>query len=147
MKKANRTIGHQRPYLLRAMHEWMVDNGLTPHIVVDATQDGLMIPREHVSDGKLVLNVSYSATRDLSITNELATFEARFDGIAQLLEIPIAAVLGIYARETGQGMVFSDEEPARGPRVTGKKDSGDRDALVPGQITTKRGRPHLRIVK
>ncbi len=109
----------QRPYLLRAMHEWMVDNAMTPHIVVDAKREGLVVPAGHVKDGKLVLNVSLSATRNLSLGNELVTFEARFGGVPQHVEVPIDAVLGIYARESGRGMLFPDEdaspEPPGGP--------------------------------
>ena len=103
----------QRPYLLRAMHEWMIDNDLTPHIVVDAAACNLNVAPEHVKDGRLVLNVSYAATRKLAITGERVELEARFGGTPRWIEIPIQAVLGIYARETGQGMIFSSEqEPA-----------------------------------
>ena len=100
----------QRPYLIRAMHEWMLDNGLTPHIVADARADGVRIPTEHVEDGKIVLNVSDAATRGLVLGNDEIMFEARFNGVARQLTIPVRAVLGIYARETGQGMIFSAEE-------------------------------------
>jgi stringent starvation protein B len=100
-----------KPYLIRALHEWMSDNRLTPQIIVDAAFEGLDLPAEHVSDGKLVLNISHSAARYLSLANDLFTFEVRFGGIARRLEIPPAAVLGIYARETGQGMVFADDQP------------------------------------
>ena len=105
----------QRPYLIRAMHEWMVDNGLTPHIVADAAADGLRIPREYVKDGKIVLNVGYSATRALVLGNDEIVFEARFGGVPQQISVPVAAVLGIYARENGQGMIFSGEDPESGP--------------------------------
>jgi stringent starvation protein B len=94
------------------MHEWMVDNGFTPHLVVDAQRDGVQVPKEHVKDGKIVLNVSHSATRALKLGNESVTFETRFGGVPRMLEIPIDAVLGIYARETGQGMIFGDDDSA-----------------------------------
>ena len=94
------------------MHEWMVDNGFTPHLVVDAGRDGVRVPEAHVQDGKIVLNVSPSATRALSLGNDFVTFEARFGGVAQQLVVPLGAVLGIYARETGQGMIFSDDDSA-----------------------------------
>lgn len=100
----------QRPYLIRAMHEWMIDNGLTPHIVADATAEGLQVPVEHVKDGKIVLNVSHEATRRLVLGNDEIQFEARFNGVPRQLHVPVQAVLGIYARETGQGMVFSAED-------------------------------------
>jgi stringent starvation protein B len=98
------------------MHEWMLDNGFTPHLVVDAKRDGVRVPAAHVKDGKVILNVSPSATRALSLGNDLVTFEARFSGVSEQLSIPIAAVLGIYARETGQGMIFGeDDSPGPGP--------------------------------
>lgn len=106
-----RSTTKQRPYLIRAMHEWMIDNDLTPHLVADVSSEGIDVPMEHVQDGKIILNVSYSATRALSLGNEEIAFETRFGGKARRLTVPVAAVLGIYARETGQGMVFSDEEP------------------------------------
>jgi stringent starvation protein B len=105
----------QRPYLIRAMHEWMMDNGFTPHIVADATVAGLKIPSGHVKEGKIVLNVSHSATRGLVLGNDAIGFEARFDGVAQQVSVPVHAVLGIYARETGQGMVFSAEDSPEPP--------------------------------
>ena len=92
------------------MHEWMVDNGFTPHLVVDAQRDGVQVPKAHVQDGKIVLNVSPTATRALSLGNDFVTLEARFGGVSSQLSIPVAAVLGIYARETGQGMLFSDDD-------------------------------------
>ena len=94
------------------MHEWMVDNGFTPHLVVDARRDGVQVPKEHVKDGKIVLNVSHSATRALKLGNESVSFETRFGGVPRTLEIPVDAVLGIYARETGQGMIFGDDDSA-----------------------------------
>ena len=94
------------------MHEWMVDNGFTPHLVVDAGRAGLQVPKEHVKDGKIVLNVSHSATRALRLGNESVSFETRFGGVPRQLEIPVDAVLGIYARETGQGMIFGDDDSA-----------------------------------
>jgi stringent starvation protein B len=92
------------------MHEWMVDNGYTPHILVDATRQGVRVPIEHVKDGKIVLNVSHGATRALQLGNEFVEFEARFGGVSQQLSVPVTAVLGIYARENGQGMVFREDD-------------------------------------
>jgi stringent starvation protein B len=107
---AGQRTTRQRPYLIRAMHEWMVDNDLTPHIVADASVDGLQVPAEHVKDGKIILNVSHAATRGLVLGNDEIAFEARFNGVPRRLHVPVQAVLGIYARETGQGMVFSAED-------------------------------------
>jgi stringent starvation protein B len=106
---AERPINSQRPYLLRAMHEWMTDNALTPHIVVDASSGNLNVPVEHIRENKIVLNVSYAATRGLVIGNDAVAFEARFNGIPRALSVPLDAVLGIYAKENGQGMVFAEE--------------------------------------
>ncbi len=100
------------------MHDWMVDNGFTPHLVVDARRDDVQVPAEHVQDGKIVLNVSHSATQGLLLGNEFVAFETRFGGVPRHLEIPIAAVLGIYARETGQGMIFGEEDPPPGGSPT-----------------------------
>jgi stringent starvation protein B len=97
------------------MHEWMLDNGFTPHLVVDAKRDGVRVPDGHVKDGKIVLNVSPTATRGLSLGNDAVTFEARFGGVSQQLVIPVAAVLGIYARETGQGMIFGEDDAPAAP--------------------------------
>lgn len=123
----------QRPYLIRAMHEWMVDNGLTPHIVADARAQGLRVPAEHVRDGKIVLNVSYAATRGLVLGNDEIAFEARFNGVPRELNVPVQAVLGIYARETGQGMVFSSEDSPPPP--------------AGGDTAPASGRPTLKVVK
>ncbi len=102
------------------MHEWMLDNGFTPHIVVDAKREGVRVPEAHVKDGKIVLNVSPTATRALNLGNDAVTFEARFGGVSQQLVVPIGAVLGIYARETGQGMIFGeDDTPESAPQGDG----------------------------
>ena len=98
----------RRPYLLRAMHEWISDNQQTPHIVVDATVTGVEVPRQYVQDGKIILNVSLTATSGLSLGNDGVVFRARFGASTYDVSVPIAAVLGIYARETGQGMIFSE---------------------------------------
>jgi stringent starvation protein B len=97
----------KRPYLIRAMHEWMGDNGHTPHIVVDAVVDGVSVPEEHVRDGKIILNISHSAAHNLKLTNSTVSFRARFSGVPFDVCVPVASVLGIYAKETGQGMIFS----------------------------------------
>jgi len=98
----------RRPYLLRALHEWITDSGDTPHIVVDAAGESVIVPRQYVKDGKIVLNISMSATQFLNLGNEFVTFEARFSGSSFSVNVPIKAVLGIYARETGQGMIFPE---------------------------------------
>jgi len=144
---AERPLSRQRPYLLRAMHEWMTDNALTPHIVVDASAQVADLPREHVRDDKIVLNVSYAATRALVIGNESVTFEARFNGVPRALNVPIDAVLGIYARENGQGMVFSEESDQPPPEGSPPEGSPPEDS--PPDDPAPRGgkKPALRVVK
>ena len=104
------------------MHEWMLDNGFTPHLVVDAKHDGVSVPESHVKDGKIVLNVSPTATRALNLGNDVVTFEARFGGVSRQLVVPVGAVLGIYARETGQGMIFGDDDAPPTPTPKGGGD-------------------------
>ncbi len=99
-----------RPYLIRALYEWIEDNGMTPHILVDAESPGVAVPKQHVHDGRIVLNVNHSAVRDLRLGNQWIEFNARFGGVARSLQIPVAAVMAIYARENGQGMAFGDEK-------------------------------------
>jgi stringent starvation protein B len=100
----------RRPYLVRAMHEWMTDNGQTPHLVVDATIDGVDVPASYIKEGRVILNVSWQATQGLKLGNEAIEFSARFGGASHQVRVPGRAVLGIYAKETGQGMLFQDEE-------------------------------------
>jgi len=92
------------------MHEWISDNSCTPHLVVDANASGVDVPLEFARDGKLVLNVSWTATRNLRLTNEAVSFEGRFAGASRIVNVPIHAVLAVYARETGQGIIFTDED-------------------------------------
>ena len=94
-----------KPYFLRAMHEWCLDNGFTPHLVV-AVDARTLVPQGYVKDGEIVLNINYSATKDLVIGNEAITFSARFSGSPFNIYVPIEAVRGIFARENGQGMFF-----------------------------------------
>ena len=127
---AERPLSRQRPYLLRAMHEWMTDNALTPHIVVDAGLAKLDLPPEQTRDNRLILNISYAATRALMIGTDTVSFEARFNGVPRVIDIPIDAVLGIYARENSQGMVFAEEaSPPRPPADDNDPKGGSRPAL------------------
>ena len=97
-----------KPYMLRAIHEWCVDNGLTPHLLV-VVDSQTRVPMGYVRDGEIVLNLNYAATKDLHIDNEQITFSARFGGVSQNLYVPMNAVKGIFARENGQGMFFEIE--------------------------------------
>lgn len=124
-----------RPYLIRALYEWIVDNQLTPHLLVDATLDGVEVPRQFVEDGRIILNVSPTATHNLMLANEAVSFSARFAGKDTAVLVPIDAVLAIYARENGQGMMFA-EETGSGP--TPPDDGGPAD---------DKPKPSLKLVK
>lgn len=120
------------------MVEWITDNGETPHIVVDAAVDGVQVPSQYVRDGKLVLNIADSATQGLSLGNDAVEFSARFGGVPFPIRIPLRAVLGIYARESGEGMIFTDSEGDEPPGNDGGNDEG------PGP---QKGPPKLSVVK
>jgi stringent starvation protein B len=100
---------------MRALYEWIVDNECTPYVLVDASVDQVMVPQQYVKDNQIVLNISPDAVVDLSITNNAVAFNGRFGGVAADVYVPIAAVVGIYARENGQGMVFDPEESTPEP--------------------------------
>jgi len=121
--------------LIRAMHEWMGDNGHTPHIVVDTGVDGVNVPHEHVKDGKIILNISETAAHNLKLTNDAVSFRARFSGVPFDVWVPMKSVLGIYARETGQGMIFSHDADATEHKIQRP------------DIESTRSRPHLKVVK
>jgi stringent starvation protein B len=122
------------------MHEWISDSGCTPHVVVDAGVPGVDVPRQYVKDGKIVLNVSWSATAQLTLGDDELSFSGRFGGASMLVRVPMAAVLAIYARETGQGMIFSDE---------GAPPPGGEPPQTPPGPEPRGGatRPHLKVVK
>ncbi|HSB95394.1 MAG TPA: ClpXP protease specificity-enhancing factor [Spongiibacteraceae bacterium] len=126
---------------MRALYEWIVDNGCTPYVVVNALRDDVQIPRAYVKDGQIVLNVSPSAVIGLNLSNEGLMFNARFAGVAMDVYAPIGAVLGIYARENGQGMVFEAEDnpPDQPP--------GGSAPMTPADKAEKPKRPGLKVVK
>jgi stringent starvation protein B len=94
-----------RPYLVRALHEWCTDNGFTPYVAV-SVDDSVQVPREYVSNGEIVLNISFDATSNLQLSNEFIVFKARFGGVAREICVPMGRVIAIYAKENGQGMAF-----------------------------------------
>jgi stringent starvation protein B len=104
-----------RPYLIRAFYDWIVDNDLTPHLVINAEQDNVTVPGQHVEEGQIVLNISPHAVQELSLENDWIAFDARFGGSNFHVSLPPSAVLGIYARENGHGMLFQEEEPSPEP--------------------------------
>jgi stringent starvation protein B len=103
---------------MRALYEWIVDNDLTPYVLVEASTPGVIVPQQFVKDNQIVLNISPDAVVDLNISNEAMVFNGRFGGVATDIFVPIPAVVGIYARENGQGMVFDPEETVRSPDDT-----------------------------
>ena len=103
--------------MLRAMHEWISDSDCTPHIVVDATMKGVDVPRQYVRDGKIVLNLSWNATAQLSMGSDEISFNGRFGGASMTVRVPMDAVLAVYARETGQGMIFAEDESGPAPQA------------------------------
>ncbi len=141
----------RRPYLLRALHEWIGDSGETPHVVVDAGVDGVVVPRPYVKDGKIVLNVSLSATRGLQLGNDALSFDARFGGASFSVYVPVRAVLGIYSRESGQGMIFSegdaDPDPGDSPSPPSPAASAGEPAAPAGKGGKSSKRPKLQVVK
>jgi len=117
-----------RPYLLRALYDWITDNGMTPHILVDADCDGVDVPEHAIQQGKVVLNVATGATENLLLDNETIFFKARFSGKPHQITVPMVAVIAIYARENGQGMMFAqDDSPP--PPVDGSDDPPPRSHL------------------
>lgn len=141
-----------RPYLIRALYEWIADNQMTPHLLVDASQPGVVVPGDYVSDGRIVLNVAAVAVHGLVLGNDAIRFSARFGGKPFPVDLPVAAVLGIYARENGQGMLFADEADMSGdaPDQEGSEtaDGGDGSSSDSSGETAEKGkRPALRVVK
>ncbi|MBF8223061.1 ClpXP protease specificity-enhancing factor [Halomonas sp. 328] len=156
-----------RPYLARALYEWLLDNDQTPYIVVDAERPGVVVPTQFVQNGQIVLNIAPTAVRDLSMDNEAITFGARFGGQPMQVVVPSEALVALYARENGVGMVFGHEpvmpgyddameaeEPEavdEGPGLSGV----DADTEAPAgadeeageRPVPRKGRPSLRVVK
>ena len=127
-----------RPYLVRALNEWILDNEMTPYLVVDAGLQGVQVPQEFVTDGQIVLNICPSAVVGLSIDNEAVEFSARFGGVPMQVYVPFTAIMAIYAKENGQGMVFGAEPGA--PELP----SSDKPAQEKKEKSKK---PSLKVVK
>ncbi len=138
-------MSSSRPYLIRALYEWLADNDLTPYLAVDATIENVMVPSQHIQDGQIVLNIAMNAVRELDISNEAVTFSARFGGVPQQVYVPAAAVLAIYAKENGQGMAFGHEPELPDPEPKGPV------AVEKESVREEKGseskRPSLRVVK
>jgi stringent starvation protein B len=134
-----------KPYMVRAIHEWCMDNGCTPHLIV-AVDSHTRVPVAYVKDGEIVLNVNYTATKDLLIDNESISFSARFGGVSQNLYVPMHAVKGIFARENGQGMFFEIEDFS--PATLNKNEAMEsQEANLEDKVSIKSKKPTLTIVK
>lgn len=139
-----------KPYLLRAMHEWISDCGHTPHVIVDATFPGAQVPKAYVKDGKIVLNLSLKAAPKLKLGNEEIELDTRFGGVSHHVRFPVDAVLGIYARETGEGMPM--EMTAAGASAASSPAAADspvemEEGTIDAPAKPARARPKLHIVK
>jgi stringent starvation protein B len=128
-----------KPYLLRAIHEWCSDSNFTPYLSVKVDAN-TRVPVEYVKNGEIVLNVSYDATHRLTIGNDVVQFSARFNGVSRECSIPVEAVLGIFARENGQGLFF----PAEEAQAPAKEGNAPNDTPT---TPTNGGRPKLQVVK
>ena len=146
-----------KPYLIRAIYEWILDNQMTPHILVDAHHPGTRVPTQFVEDGQIVLNIAPSAVHGLMMDNDWVRFSARFGGVTRNIEFPCEAVLGIFSRENHQGMIFPPSEPLDVAADTTEATQGDNaptvrpdrpkgDGTGPGK-GKGRGSPRLKIVK
>ena len=142
-----------RPYLLRALHEWMLDNQLTPQLVIDAQSPDVQVPRQFVEDGRIILNVSMSAVRDLILGNDQVEFSARFSGTPFQVRVPIVYVLAIIARENGAGMSFPVEEQQAAKQADENETVGvtppdEPDPSPPSPLRPSSARrSHLNVVK
>ena len=132
-------MSSNRPYLLRALYEWIGDNDMTPHLLVDATREGVQVPASTIKDGRVVLNIAARAVAQLDLGNREVRFKARFGGVSQQVVVPLAAILAIYAQETGQGMMLPEDGGTM-------PDESPGDSPEPPDDGPKRG-GHLRVVK
>jgi len=137
-----------KPYMIRAIHEWCVDNGLTPHLLVTVNAQ-TRVPLAYVKDGEIVLNLNYSATKDLQIGAEAITFSARFSGVSNNLYVPTSAVRGIYARENGQGMFFEVDPVEFGEeaKASDVAEEIQRSEVEPEEKQKVAKKPTLKLVK
>ncbi len=131
-----------KPYLIRAIYDWLVDNNLTPYIVVDTSNKDVQVPNDHVEDGKIILNISPNACRGLHLENDRIVFSARFSGVVKQLYFPPSTVQAIYAKENGRGMVFSDDDD-----TTGGDEPSNISSPAKPSATTRKGRPNLKVIK
>jgi stringent starvation protein B len=129
-----------RPYIMRALNEWILDNGCTPHVLVNAMADDTLVPQEYVKNGQITLNISPTAVTELVLSDEVMQFNGRFSGVPMEVYVPMAAVMGIYARENGQGMMFDIEEPEPEPNL-------NAPVSLHSKKNKKSNKPSLKVVK
>ena len=137
------TMTSSRPYIVRALYEWILDNECTPYVLVNAMDGNVRVPQQYVKNGQIVLNISPVAVVDLLLTNDAMQFSGRFGGQPMDVYVPMDAVMGIYSRENGQGMIFDFEEP-QPPSPDG---SGDNGGAPKGEKPGLKNKPGLRVVK
>lgn len=150
MTEENISMTSNRPYLLRAIYDWITDNNLTPYVLVDAAREGVRVPPQVIKNGQVVLNLAMRAVANLDLGNDWITFQARFSGVSQQIYIPIPAVLALYAQENGQGMMFPAEEGGDVPPPSGPEDDTPPPTSESDEGSSekpKRSASHLRIVK
>jgi stringent starvation protein B len=138
-------MSSNRPYLLRAIYDWITDNGLTPYLLIDATKEGVQVPAQVIKNGQVVLNLAMRAVANLDLGNDWINFQARFSGASHAIHVPMAAVLALYAQENGQGMVFPAEDAGGDPPGSPRPEPDGPVGESSGK--PKLGPPHLRIVK
>ena len=138
-------MNSSRPYLLRAIYQWIVDNDCTPYLLVNAAAPGVAVPAEYVENDKIILNIGPMAAHHLELGDSEVTFDARFGGQPMAVVAPVSAVLAIYARENGQGMLFTDEPDGEteAPEHSGQDEDGDAGREGSGSAR----RPNLRVIK
>jgi stringent starvation protein B len=140
----NESMTSNKPYLIRALNEWIIDNHMTPFLLVDANVEGVEVPQQHIKDGKIILNIAPGAVQEIAIEDEWVYFSARFSGQAFMVNVPVNAVLAIYAKENGRGMMFAEDESSLADKAAveqtelSKKEPSEK---TPGN------KPALRIVK
>lgn len=138
-----------KPYLFRAILEWLLDNDATPYMLVDATRAGVEVPQEHIKDGQIVLNITPSAVQNWQVDNEIISFNARFSGVARLIIVPMSALLAVYAQENGLGMAFPAEEEPQDEESLPQLEAIDssEDELPPEPNSPSKKGSHLKVVK
>lgn len=142
-------LSSSRPYLIRGLYDWILDNECTPQILVDASVVGVQVPFDYVSDDQIVLNISPNAVRDFNIDNEGLFFNARFGGVPTDIYVPTQAVLAIYTRETNEGMLFGEEAGGSDPDPSGtdKKPNSEPEKVDDVKTPPEASRPTLTVVK